>query len=329
MRRFLVGLGCSVVVVAAALAGCGSGNSSNGAAGSGGASGGSGGGAGGTGQDGGGGSGGVPSPFEQFAKLADAATGVAFGKDNNGDTVLYVSLGASDQVVKVTAQGAVGTVASVPAAAGIALEANGDLLVCGHAPGGTNGVLWNVKPDGSKTSFVTDSTFDTLLAVAVAPDDRVVFSDATKVYGVDSAGSVGSIIIITGQATDPTALAFSKDGTELYVGSGDTGDISSVPRSPAIGNYSNNVTKLSSGLGGLSALVVLESTDLVALSSGGVYQMKRDGSGRTNLASPAGLTAPVGAARGIDNFGDYLYLGNGKSVVRLPFSDVALSLPVR
>ena len=201
--------------------------------------------------------------------------------------------------------------------------------MCGHGPGGTNGVLWRLKPDGTKTSFVTDTSFQTLLAVAVAPDDRVVFSDATKVYGVDAAGSAASIAIITGEATDPTALAFSKDGSELYVGSGDTGTVRSVPRSPAVGNYGSTVTQLASGQTGLSAIVVLASTDLVTLSSGGVYRMQRDGSGRTSVASPTGLTAPIGAARGIDSFGDYLYLGNAKTVVRLPFTDPALALPVR
>lgn len=319
-------------VAAAALSGTGCGSSSsnsNGGSGGTAASGGAGGGSGGSAHDGGGGTGGVPSPYAQFAKLADQATGIAFGKDNTGATVLFVSLGASNQVVKVDSKGAVGKVADIQAPAGLALKADGDLLVCGQASSGTNGVLYDLAPGGTKSSFVTDKAFQSLLAVAVAPDDHVAFSDATKVYGVDATGTVGSIVIITGEASDPTALAFSKDGTELYVGSGDTGDVRSVPRSPAVGNYGSTVTQLSTGTAGLSALIVLESTDIVTVSTGGVNQMKRDGSGRTSVAVPSGLTTPMGAARGIDTFGDFLYIGNAAAVVRLPFTDPALSLPVR
>lgn len=334
MRRFLLAMGCATCVAAAALAGCSKGGSSKGTAGSGGSAGtSSSGGAGGTtnpggGASGGGGSGGVPSPYAQFAKLSDNATGLAFGKDTTGATVLFVSLGASNEVVKVTDKGAVGKVADIPAAAGLALQADGSLLVCGHAPGATNGVLWKIAPNGTKTSFVTNTQFQTLLAVAVAPDDHVVFSDATKVYGVDATGT--NIIIVTGMATDPSALAFSKDGTELYIGSGDSGGVWSVQRSPTVGNYNTAaVTQLSTGATGLSALIVLSSADLVTLSSGGVYRMKPDGSGRQSVASPTGLDSPDGAARGIGAFGNYLYIGNGKSIVRLPFNDTAVSLPVR
>ncbi len=336
MRRFLLGLGCAICVAAVALAGCSSGGSNKGAAGSGGNGGTASGGSGGANPDGGGGTGGVPSPYQSFVQLADNATGVAFGKDTTGATVLFVSLGGSDQVVKVTDKGAIGKVADIPAAAGLAAQADGSLLVCGHATGGTNGVLYRIATDGTKSSFVTDTQFQSLLAVAVAPDDHVVFSDATKVYSVDSTGSVGSIVIITGQATNPNALAFSKDGTELYIGSRDNGAVWMVPRSAAVGNYNTaGVTQLSTMSDaaaanvGLSSLIVLESTDLVTLSSGGVYRMKRDGTARQNVASPIGLTAPNGAARGIDAFGDYLYVGNGKSVVRLQFTDAALALPVR
>ncbi len=329
MRRFLASSGYAICVVALALGGCSSGGSSNKASGTGGSGAGGAAGAGGSAQGGAGGSGGAPSPYAQFAKLADNATGVAFGKDKNGSEVLFVSLGASNQVVKVTDKGAVGTIANIPSPAGLALQADGSLLVCGHAPGAQNGVLWKLAPDGTTTSFVTNTQFKSLLAVAVAPDDRVAFSDATKVYGVDKNGTVGSIIIITGQATDPSALAFSKDGTELYVGSGDNGDVWSVPRSPAMGNYGGTVKQLSGGQGGLSALIVLQNTDLVSLSSGGVYRMKRDGSARTAVAAPTGLTAPIGAARGVGSFGDFLYLGNAKAIERVPFSDPALALPVR
>lgn len=334
MRRFVSA--CAIALVAAAPVGCGSnassspgGSSAGGAAGSAGAVSGGAGGSAGSAQDGGGGSGGTQSAFSQFAQLSDDATGLAFGKDRNGNQVLFVSLGASNEVVKVTAQGAVGKVADVPAAAGLALEPDGTLLVCGHSPIKADGVLWKLAPDGTTTPFVTSASFKTLIAVAVAPDNRVVFSDADRVYGVDSTGTVGNLVILTSQVIDPTALAFSKDGTELYVGSANSGNVWSVPRSPNVGNYGTTLTQLESGLAGLSALVVLESSDLVALSSGGVYRMQRDGSGLGNIASSSSLGSPDGAARSVGSFGDYLYLGNGKSIVRLPFSDAALPLPVR
>lgn len=326
-------LGVAVLVVA----GCGSSDSSGGAtdggAGSGGAAGaGAGGAAGGSGSGGTAGSdAGTGAKLDKFATLSSASGGIAFGKDVNGKTVLFVSLTAANAVAKVDPTGAVGTVASVPSPTGLALAADGTLLVCGIGPAGDQAMVYKLDPaNGTSTPFAYDAaTFagKHFVSVAIAPDDRVVFSDdGSAIYRTDKDGT--NISLVTAVIGQAEALAFSADGTTLFASSFFSDELWTVSRSTTIGNFFTP-TRIATSIPGVTSGVVMANGDLVLVGKG-VLRVHADGSNATSLVKPAELTDPAGAAFGQGAFGDTtLYIGNGSEIARLAFTDKAIALPVR
>ncbi len=332
MRALLGAVFGAALILAA---GCGSSDSPGGAAGAAGAAGG---GAGGAAGGSGGGSGGAAGSdggktggLEKFATLSSAAGGLAFAKDSNGKTALFVSLTSDNKIVRVDATGAVGDVASIPAPMGLALAADGSLLVCGQGAANDQAMIYKLTPaDGQSAPFVYDATAyagKTFVAVAVAPDDRLVFSDAgSAIYRADKDGT--NVSYVTAVIAKPQALAFSADGKTLYASSFANDELWTVVRNASIGNFVSP-QMVASGLTAVSGAVVLESGDLV-LVGGGVLRTGPDGSSPTTLVSPADLTNPEGAAFGVGSFGDTtLYVGNGSEIDTLALTDKAVALPVR
>jgi hypothetical protein len=286
----------------------------------------------GSGAGGGNGGGGSPSPANKLADIGAAPGGLAFANDDSGKMALFVSLPSKNQLAVIDSSGTVGPSANVPSPAGIALGTNGDLLVCGTSSGnsdaGASGTLWDVKPDGTKTPFATNAAFGALTSVAVAPDDHVVISDSdNKVYSLAPDGT--SPAIITASLTKPTGLAFSADGSELYMVSNDAGTLWQLDRSAAVGNYAPSPTELASGLVNPTAVVVMQNTDLVVVTQGGLLRFSADGKTKTVVADKSAFSTPIGGAFGVGAFGDTnLYLGDAQSIVKLAFTDHAITLPV-
>ena len=336
-RRWAFGL---VLLFSAVLAGCGSDEKKgSGGGGSGGAAGasGTGGSAGSAGSGGGtGGGGGSVSAVETFATVGQANEGLAFGTNAAGDPVLYVGVRDSNEVVAVDPSGNVTPFASIPSPLGIAVRADGDLLVCGTVggDGGDEGVIWHVDSSGAASILVrgNPTPFGTTNYVAIAPDDAIVFSDsaAGNVYKADADGS--NIAILTSLITFPNGLAFSEDGRALYVASWDTTDLWNIPRDPGLGIFGPPEV-LSSTTPSVDGVVVMQNGDLVFVAtSDGIIRLKPDGSDRNIVASAEEFMVAANGAFGVGAFGENtLYVTNllGVTVSRLDFPDGALALPVR
>ncbi|MEB2313409.1 MAG: SMP-30/gluconolactonase/LRE family protein [Sorangiineae bacterium] len=325
----------AVWVAAAALVGCGApesgGRASGGASGTSGMGGAAGAGAGGEGSGGAAGDDGGLAPAQVFATLSAPAGGLAFGEDAAATPVLFVSVPSTDSVMRVSATGAVELLATIPSPTGIARTAAGRLLVCGQGPAGDQGVVYEVDPaTGDATPLVTDATTlagKRLSAIAVAPDDRVLFSDdGSTVYRADADGR--NLSIATATVGKPTALAFSADGGTLYAAASTDGSLWKIIRNRTLGNYTTP-TRIASGLAGVAGMVVLESGELIVIGAE-VTRLAGDGSSPTTLLGPAALTTPAGAAAGVGPFGaTWLYAGEAGAVVRLSLPGTALTLPVR
>lgn len=318
---------CTALLVLSACGSSSPNGSSSATGGAGGAGGAAGSGAGGAAGSGGG----STTPPNQFADLGAAPGGLAFAKDNAGKTVLYVSAPSKNRLDVVDSSGTVGAGPEVSSPAGIALRANGDLLVCGTNGGGTDagatGTLWDVKPDGTKSAFATNPVFGALTSVAIAPDDHVVVSDANnKVYTLAPDGTGPAII--TAALTMPTGLAFSADGSELYMVSFDGGTLWQLDRSTTYGNYRPSPTELASGLVDPSAVVVMQNKDLVVVTENGILRFSPDGKNKTVVGDNSAFNETIDGAFGVGPFGDTLYLGEQQSILKLAFSDQAVALPV-
>lgn len=76
----------------------------------------------------------TPTPtvgeVEAFASLPASSEGLAFGPGPDGETNLYVGV-RSHQVVRIAPDGTVTEHASIPEPVGVALGADGALVVCG------------------------------------------------------------------------------------------------------------------------------------------------------------------------------------------------------
>ncbi len=325
-----------LAVVAGALAiGCSSDDSAGGTGGSGNsANGGSGGASGGASDSGG--SGGQSTPqagdVEVFAELDSSSEGLAFGKNAQGDTILYVGMNSTDRIVTITDSGQVSEFASVKAPLGMALTQDGDLLVCGQddSTGTTEGVIWKVTPQGDTSVFIRGDLepFETTNFIAVAPDDKIVFSDSAseRVYVTDSAGQ--NLAILASEIKYPNGMAFSADGTQLFVASWNNESVWTIPRDPKVGNY-GPASEFLGGVKSVDGVLVMEAGDLVLITSGdGV--VRADANGSEVFAAAANFSV----AAGVGSYGaEWLYVTNlfGKKLSRVRFAagDSGLTLPVR
>lgn len=278
----------------------------------------------------------LPGDVETFAEFDSGSEGLAFGLTPGGDPILYVGLNSTDRIVTVTDQGQVSEFASVKSPLGMALTKDGDLLVCGQddSTGTAEGVIWKVTPSGDTSVFIRGDLepFETTNFVAIAPDDKIVFSDskAERVYLTDSAGQ--NLAILSSDIRYPNGMAFSADGTQLFVASWNAESVWSIPRDPKIGNYGPG-SEFLTGVKSVDGVITMEAGDLVLITSGdGV--VRADTSGSRVLAPGAEFNVAANGAFGVGSYGsEWLYVTNlfGKKVSRVLFADgdTGLDLPVR
>lgn len=171
---------------------------------------------------------------ETFAELGATSEGIAFGVDSDGVPVLYV--GADNAIQRVAPDGTVTRLVDLPSPLGMALQEDGSLIVCGKAEGAAGegelpGVLWRVEPEGTKSELVgpDKGPFGQTNYVAVATDGSLVFTDSVG-DGVYAASADGQTVeLLTSAITYPNGLAFSPDGSTLYVASWDSDQLWSLP----------------------------------------------------------------------------------------------------
>lgn len=279
---------------------------------------------------------GGPRP-EVFIELGSSSEGIALGHTAAGAPVLYV--GARDgRIVRVTPDGVMTDLAVIDSPVGIAVRATGELLACGSTgPEATApSVLFEIDPaTGAKTVLVATAPDGSPLGlcnyVAVAPDDSLVFSDSAgnKLYRAAADGT--GLTLVTDAIEYPNGLAFSPDGTTLYVASWSGDALFSLSFDRATGAY-GAPTSVLSGVAGIDGLVALaDGTVLVVTSASGVQRVAPASSPEV-LFGPRLFTLPANGVVGDDAFGAHsLYLTSltRTSIQRITIDGTGVPLPVR
>lgn len=307
---------------------CGSDDSSTAAAGASGAAG-----AGGTGGQ-------TPAvgTLEVFASLDGNSEGIALGKDPDGAPALYA--GAGDTVVRIGADGKVTKVTDLPKPLGMATTADGDLLVCGTGPDavGTSdmpGVIWKVTPAGDKQVWLGPSqdgslSFKLTNMLAIAPDNRVVFSDsgANKLYRAEADGT--GVTLITDAITYPNGVAFSADGATLYVASYSDKKVWSLARKSDGGFDAPKV--FADGPVNVDGITPLADGGLIFVQTGqGVVKHALDGK-ETQFVSGDQFLVCANGAFGEGALGSgWFYVSSlfGSDITRVYLGEKGASLPIR
>lgn len=271
--------------------------------------------------------------IEDFADLPGNSEGLAFGKGPDGSPVLYV--GSDDRVVRVHPDGSVDDLADVRNPVGMAIRADGSLIVCGSGdPGMAAGstVLWKITPSGERSLLVGPDQFSYAQTnfVAVAPDDSIAFSDSggDKLYRADQDG--GNVALIADPLSFANGLSFSADGQTLFVASWDTAHVLAVPRH-ADGTYGAPEAFLDDAPN-VDGLAVFASGDLLLVASGeGLVRVGPD-KAKVTLAPGPALGLPANAAFGTGEFGEgWVYVTNllGTKLRRVYAGEGGAPLPVR
>lgn len=256
---------------------------------------------------------------EPFAEIT-ATEGIAFAPDFK---VLYV--GSEGAIHRVQPDGTVAKWVEVPGVLGIAVRADGSLIVCGKE--GTAGVLYRVALDGTKAVIATG--FQQPNFVAIAPDGSLVFSDsaANKVYRANADGS--SATLITDAIVYPNGLAFSRDQQTLFVSSWKNKQVLSLARR-ADGTYDPPVVAVADVVN-VDGLAVGASGDLYLVANGlGILRVTAGKA--TTIAPGSQLKLPANGAFGSGPFGEgWLYVSNliGTSVSRVHVGEGGAPLPSR
>jgi sugar lactone lactonase YvrE len=183
-----------------------------------------------------------PTNVEIFADLGATSEGIALGHTPDGVPVLYVGTN-DDRIVRVAPDGIVGDFVTIHAPLGIAVRDDGALVVCAKQPdamGGAPGIFLVTAAGDVSTLVATgpgDVDFTLTNFVAVAPDGSIVFSDSggNRLFRADADG--GNVALVTDTITYPNGLAFSPDGTTLYVASWDTTTLHALSFDAATGVY--------------------------------------------------------------------------------------------
>jgi len=266
---------------------------------------------------------------ESFAEVP-STEGIAFG---NG--TLYV--GSAGAIHRIAADGSAQKWIDVPGALGIAVRADGQLLVCGKGDGELGkseqpGVIWKIALDGNKSIFVGPSGsvgFKQPNFVAIAPDDSIVFSDsaADRLYRANADGS--SPALITDTIVYPNGLAFSRDGKVLYVASWKTKKVLSLARGTD-GSYGPPAIAVD-GAENVDGLAVGASGDLYLIANGlGILRARDEKFETVAPGSNFKLAANGAFATGTHGTG-WLYVTNliGPFVSRVYVGESGAPLPTR
>lgn len=267
---------------------------------------------------------------ERVATLPARTEGIAFGKDPAGSTVLYV--GAAGALWRVLPDGAVVKVADVPSPVGIAVREDGDILVCGEGEveGRQTAVIWRITPAGAKSILVRPAgpiEFKLTNFVAVAPDNRLVFSDsaADKLYMAEADGT--GVKLVTDTISFANGLAFSVDGKSLLVASWDGGTVYRLARQTD--GYGPPVP-FTTDVPFVDGIATLASGAYLFISLAGVTRVAPDGSHR--LLAEVKDAIPANGASGLGPYGEkWLYLSNLLSgdIYRVYLGEPGAPLPAR
>jgi gluconolactonase len=248
---------------------------------------------------------------ETFAELPASSEGLAFGPGPDGKTVLYV--GARKRgIVRVSQDGTVTDHVALPNPEGMAIDAHGNLLVCGTAEGtGSDlaAVIWRVTPSGDKSVLVDGGAnpFKLTNFIAVAPDGSLVFTDssADRVFSADADGT--NLRLVTDAIRFPNGMSFSKDGKTLFIASWDTKKLWSLVWN-GDGSF-GAPTVFSEAVENVDGVATFASGDLLFVATGeGVV---RQGLDKTITAVTPGkaLAVPANGAFGRGDFGEgWVYL---------------------
>lgn len=174
-----------------------------------------------------------PPLVELFADIGATSEGIALGQAADGSPAIFVTT-MDDRIVEVAPDGTVTDRASIPGPVGIAARPTGELVVCAKASAAEGGApgIFEVALDGTITTLTIAGprgAYGLTNFVAVAPDGSLVFSDSEGdvLYRADADGS--NVAVVTDAITFPNGLAFSPDGTTLYVASWDTDTLHAIP----------------------------------------------------------------------------------------------------
>ncbi len=258
-----------------------------------------------------------PRALEVFADLGSTSEGIAIGRTLDGAPVLYVGT-SDDRVVRVAPDGVVGDFVSIDSPVGLAVRADGTLLVCAKQPAAMGGAaaIFSVTQDGIVSPLVTTGPggVDFVLTnfVAEAPDGSIVFSDS----GADSlfrADADGSHVALVASISYANGLAFSPDGSTLYVASWDTTTVHALSFDRTTGAY-GTPSPAHEGVMNVDGLVTTSTGSLVLVTSGAgvlVVDPAAPTAAPRSLLGNRELTLPANGVFGDTAFGPHdVYLSS-------------------
>jgi len=275
--------------------------------------------------------------LDSFATLAANSEGIAFGVDAAGAPTLYVGVLGASEIVSIAVDGTVSPFVSIPRPLGMAVRADGNLVVCGKADSSADapGVLYEVTPAGAVTMLLSGDPSGAPLVltnyIAVAPDDSLVFSDseADLLYRADADGS--NITLVSDAISYPNGLAFSEDGAALYVASWDTSTVFSLSFDRATGAYGAPASFLAD-VDQVDGIVTLASGALVLVTSSSGVLRAASGEAPSQILPVRALLLPANGSAGVGAYGEeWVYLSSlGNSEVwRVRVGETGASLPIR
>lgn len=268
---------------------------------------------------------------EAFGSLSASSEGLAFGPGPDGTLVLYV--GARDgHIVRVAVDGSVTEHVALPRPVGMALGADGNLVVCGSADDtdGAATVLWRVTPQGEKSVLVDGGAepFEQTNFVAVAPNGSLLFTDskANRIYRADGDGK--NLKLVSDAVTFPNGITFASDGATAYVASWDAKKVMAFPVTND-GGY-GMAAVFSDDITNVDGLATFANGDLLYVATGdGVLRYAQDGT-KTSYAPASSLGLPANGAFGTGAFGgEWVYVTSliHKNLWRVYVGDTGAPLP--
>ncbi len=275
-----------------------------------------------------------PPMVEALAALGANAEGIALGTDAAGGSALYVTT-LDGRIVRVGADGATADLVAIEGPLGIAVRADGELVVCAKDAGGVPGIFL-VTRAGAVSPLVTADPdgmpFGLTNFVAVAPDDSLVFSDSmgNRVFRADADGA--NVALVTDAITYPNGLAFAADGATLYVASWDGATVHALAFDRAASSYGAPAPSIE-GVANVDGIVTTSTGELVLVTSSiGIVTATPGEDTTTPLVPTRAITLPANGVFGDDAFGatDLFVASLGEpDVIRVRTSLEGIALPVR
>jgi sugar lactone lactonase YvrE len=257
-----------------------------------------------------------PMTVEVFANVGATTEGIAIGRTLDGVPVLYVGT-LDDRIVRIAPDGVVGDFVHIDGPLGIAIRDDGVLVVCAKQPDAMGGApgIFEVTADGVVSTLVATGPggvdFGLTNFVAIAPDGSLVFSDSmgNRLFRADADGS--NVALVTDTITYPNGLAFSPDGTTLFVASWDTTTLHALSFDAATGAYGAPTAAIEN-VAHVDGIVTTSTGSLVLVTSSmGVLTVDPEAptAAPIELASTRAIALPANGTFGDSAFGvNELYL---------------------